>query len=129
MRLNKKSLSKVTLSDLLRRKKSSLENFLQETGIVTYELLTARCASIGVVPPTEQEFLNVKGNPATHEISSPMEGIVVMNPPPESDLLPFLRDSLEADEDVDIQQTAEVAPELSSDAPKTKKKKKKEISN
>jgi len=84
MRLQKKSLSKINLTDLLRRKRSTLEKFLKETGIVTYDLLVKRCDSIGVVPPSEDHFLRVKGNPITHEFSSPTEGIVVINPLPES---------------------------------------------
>ena len=80
MRLQKKSLSKINLTDLLRRKRSTLEKFLKETGIVTYDLLVKRCDSIGVVPPSEDFFLKVKGNPITHEFSSPTEGIVVINP-------------------------------------------------
>lgn len=121
MRLNKKSLSKVTLSDLLRRKKTNLESFLQETGIVTYELLRSRCGSIGVVPPTEEEFLRVKGNPVTHEVSSPMEGIVVMNPPQDR------AEETNSFSEVEVQsQDSEETVLLSSleDASKKKKKKK-----
>lgn len=79
MRLQKKSYSRVSLSDLLRRKRSNLKKFLTDTGIVTYGLLLARCDSMGVVPPSETEFLEAKGNPTTHEISSPSEGIVVVH--------------------------------------------------
>ena len=85
MRLQKKSLSRVTLESLLRKKKTNLQGFLRETGIVTYELLAERCASIGVVPPSVSQFLEAKGNPVTHEVSSPMEGIVVLNPIEEID--------------------------------------------
>ena len=81
MRLQKKSISKVSLLDLLRRRKTTLEKFLEETGIVTYDLLVARCASGGMTPPTEEQFLKAKGNPVIHEVSSPTEGIVVVNPP------------------------------------------------
>jgi hypothetical protein len=80
MRLNKKSISKVSLLDLLRRKHSNLEKFLHENGIVTYDRLVSRCASIGVVPPSEDQFNNSMGNPKVHQFSSPTEGIVVLNP-------------------------------------------------
>jgi len=80
MRLNKKSISKVTLLDLLRRKQSSLSKYLEENGIVTYERLTSRCASIGVVPPSEEQFKSSMGNPTIHEYSSPTDGIIVLNP-------------------------------------------------
>lgn len=78
MRLQQKSLSKINLVDLLRKKRSNLENFLNETGIFSYELLVSRCASIGVVPPTELEFLKTRGNSPTPMVSSPTEGIVVL---------------------------------------------------
>lgn len=83
MRLQKKSYSRVSLTDLLRRKRSNLKKFLTETGIVTYELLLMRCESMGVVPPSASEFLAAKGNPVLHEISSPTEGVVVIQAPPE----------------------------------------------
>lgn len=82
MRLQKKSLSRISLTDLLRRRRTSLENFLNDMGIVTYELLKSRCASMGVNPPSEEQFLKAKGTSGTHDISSPTEGIVVLNPPP-----------------------------------------------
>jgi len=80
MRLQKKSLSKINLTDLLRKKRSNLEIFLKETGIFSYELLVSRCASIGVVPPSESEFLKIRGNNPTPSVSSPTEGIVVLAP-------------------------------------------------
>lgn len=87
MRLQKKSLSRIALTDLLRRRRTNLENFLNDMGIVTYELLVSRCASMGVTPPSEEQFLKARGNQVTHEISSPTEGIVVLNPPPVDDTL------------------------------------------
>lgn len=81
MRLQKKSYSRLSLGDLLRRRRSNLKKFLTESGIVTYELLTSRCDSMGVVPPSEQEFNDAKGNPVMHNVSSPTEGVVVLEPP------------------------------------------------
>jgi hypothetical protein len=81
MRLQKKSLSRVQLTDLLRRRKTTLEKFLKDTGIVTYELLVERCSSMGVVAPTREQFSSVRGNPETYEVSSPTEGVVVLSPP------------------------------------------------
>jgi hypothetical protein len=82
MRLQKKSLSKIALLDLLRRKKSSLQKYLAETGIVTYELLVARCESNGLVPPAESEFLKASGRTTVAPcVSSPTEGVVVLEPP------------------------------------------------
>lgn len=80
MRLQKKSISGINLTDLLRKKKTNLESYIKENGIVTYELLSSRCVSLGVMTPSKKDFLNAMGNPVTPEISSPTEGIVVINP-------------------------------------------------
>jgi hypothetical protein len=82
MRLQEKSLSKLTLADILRKKRKTLGDHLRELGIVTYDRLLKSCTSIGVIAPTEEEFLNAMGNPVTPDISSPMDGILVLNPPP-----------------------------------------------
>lgn len=83
MRLQEKSISKLALTDLLRRKRKDLKTYLKETGIVTYERLVRSCTSIGVVPPSEEEFRNVLGNPTTPQVSSPTDGILVLEPPNE----------------------------------------------
>lgn len=111
MRLQKKSISKINLVDLLRKKRSNLTSYLTETGIASYELLVSRCNSIGVAPPTEEAFLDAKGNPVTPEFSSPTEGIVVLNPEP-------LPESAE-------EQTDGVVLDEQSETPKTTRKKKK----
>jgi hypothetical protein len=80
MRLQQKSISRISLSDILRKKRSTLKDFLDTNGIASYELLVSRCGSLGVSAPSELEFLEAKGNPVTPEFSSPTEGIVVINP-------------------------------------------------
>lgn len=82
MRLQKRALSKVTLVNLLRRKKTTLKRYLEENGIVTYELLASRCNSMGALPPSEAEFKAAQGT-TKYEVSSPTEGIVVIPPLPE----------------------------------------------
>lgn len=83
MRLNRKSLSKVSLMDLLKRRRSNLTKFLSDTGIVTYELLVERCNSMGVIPPDESFFFDTIGRKQDDApaISSPAEGVVILNPP------------------------------------------------
>lgn len=83
MRLHNHSLSKVSLSDVLRKRRTNLKKFLDDSGIVTYELLTSRCASMGVLVPTEDEFNSAKGiDPnVTPEVSSPTEGVLVLDSP------------------------------------------------
>lgn len=83
MRLNRKSLSKVSLLDLLKRRRSNLTKFLSDTGIVTYELLVDRCNSMGVIPPEESLFFDTIGRKQDDApaISSPAEGVIILNPP------------------------------------------------
>jgi len=84
MRLHNHSLSKVSLSDVLRKRRTNLKKFLDDSGIVTYELLTSRCSSMGVLVPSEDDFNSAKGiNPnMTPEVSSPTEGVLVLDSPP-----------------------------------------------
>jgi len=83
MRLHQRSISKVTLLNVLKRRKSDLKRFLAETGIVTYELLKSRCNSMGVIPPEEREFLDTieADYTGTASVSSPAEGLIVLDPP------------------------------------------------
>lgn len=83
MRLHQRSISKVTLLSLLKRRKSDLKRFLSDTGIVTYELLKSRCDSMGVIQPEEKDFINASGvNTAGMAlVSSPTEGLIVLDPP------------------------------------------------
>jgi len=108
MRLQQKSISKLTLESLLRKKRSNLQSFLKEAGIATYDRLVSRCDSIGVVPPTETQFRETMGNPTIHEFSSPTDGIVVLNPPPD---------------DATEERSPEETVEILQDTPKKKKKK------
>ena len=83
MRLHQRSISKVTLLSLLKRRKSDLKRFLSDTGIVTYELLKSRCDSMGVIQPEEKDFINASGVNAAGIalVSSPTEGLIVLDPP------------------------------------------------
>lgn len=77
--LRKKNVTpKLKLTDLLRRRKMTLKQLLDEYGITTYSSLTIRCDRMGVLPPTHDEFTNVVG---TIVVSSPTEGVVVLEPP------------------------------------------------
>lgn len=80
MKFQKKSVSKLALTDLLRRKKTNLAKYLSDNGILSYELLLSRCFSIGVIAPSEDQFLKARGDSNIYNFSSPTEGIVVLNP-------------------------------------------------
>ena len=79
MKFQKNSVSKLALTDLLRRKRTNLVNYLTDNGIYSYELLASRCLSIGVIAPTEDQFLKARGTGSVCDISSPSEGIVVLH--------------------------------------------------
>ena len=79
-RIKVKNLPKLKLTDLLRRRKTTLERHLKEFGIITYESLIDKCNRMGVDPPTLDEFLKTNPNPPI--INSPAEGVVVLEAPP-----------------------------------------------
>jgi hypothetical protein len=113
MRLQQKSLSRLTLESLLRKKRTNLENFLKDTGIVAYDTLVNRCNSIGVLPPEREDFLKAMGNPLIHEYSSPTEGIIVLNP----------------QEEIETSKNIEVLSEEDASVSENPKKKKKKSSH
>lgn len=80
MRLKNKNLPKLTLVNLLRRRKTDLKQFLKDSGIVAYESLKIRCSSLGVSPPTPEEFKEAGGGAEVPAVSSPTEGVVVITP-------------------------------------------------
>lgn len=73
-----KNLPGLHLNDLLRRKKTSLSQFMNDFGISTYEGLKARCERLGVVVPSLEQFEEVMPK----HVNSPTEGVVVLEPPP-----------------------------------------------
>lgn len=73
-RIQVKNLPRLKLSDLLRRRKMTLRQLLDEFGITTYDSLLERCNRMGVAPPTEDEFLVVAPLP----VNNPSEGVFVI---------------------------------------------------
>lgn len=73
-----KNLTPLKLTDLLKRRKKNLEEFLTESGITTYESLKERCSRMGVQPPLQNEWEKIRGD----FITSPTEGIIVLDPMP-----------------------------------------------
>lgn len=88
MRLQPRSYSKVTLENLLKKRKKTMQEFMGELGIFSYESLKNICNSMGVQPPTEQDFSNAIGNPSLPQYSSPTEGIVVLTPLEKEEVAP-----------------------------------------
>lgn len=72
-----KRLPPIKLVDLLKKRKTTLKNFLDVYGIVAYPTLCIKCDSMGVSPPSEEDFKKCLGKTA----SSPQEGVLVLDPP------------------------------------------------
>lgn len=73
-----KNLPRLRLVDLLRRRRMTLKQLLDDFGITTYSGLVNHCARIGVAQPTEAEFKVAHPQPP---VNSPQEGVVVLDPP------------------------------------------------
>ena len=71
---------RLKLADLLRRRRTTLGAFVKELGFTTHAGLAIWCKRMGVTPPTHEEF--VVAYPAAEKVNSPMEGVVVLEPPP-----------------------------------------------
>ena len=66
---------------LLKRRKTTLESYVNEIGIHTYASLLTHCNSLGVASPTEKQFK--KAMPDI--VSVPEEGVIVLAPCLEKD--------------------------------------------
>lgn len=71
-----KNIPKLTLNDLLRRRKMTLESFVKELGTQSYNALVARSDRLGVQPPTEKEYLKIFPN----IVNSQQDGVIVLEP-------------------------------------------------
>lgn len=77
MHVRIKNLPKLSLSDLLRRRKMTLHQFINESGIVAYGALLERCSAMGVQAPSEEDYHKV----VPVQVSSQQDGVVVIEPP------------------------------------------------
>jgi hypothetical protein len=114
LRIKYQPTTAVSLEKMLKRRKMSLATFLTEQGISTYESLRARCATIGIVPPSEEEFLQVSGP----IVSNPQEGVVILEP------IPIINDATgrEAEEIAPPPTPADIAGIKSNEDEKPRKK-------
>ena len=65
---------KLTLDRLLRRRKTTLKRWLEEIGLTTYPDVLQKCKRLGILPPSEEEFLVAWPTPVTN----PTSGVVVL---------------------------------------------------
>jgi hypothetical protein len=69
--------SQIRLEDLLRKRKTNLNQFIKDRGITTYEGLDTLCKRLGVLTPNQESFsLCVE-----KYVSNPAAGVVVIPPP------------------------------------------------
>jgi hypothetical protein len=80
MKVFVKNMPRLHLLYLLQRRKTTLTDFIAESGITTYDDLIGRCERLGVVPPTVDEFSAIKPQHPSERVNSPQEGIVVIEP-------------------------------------------------
>jgi hypothetical protein len=69
---------RLKLTDLLKRRKMTLKQFIDEFGITTYDGLINRCVRMGVAAPDEADFKPL----VSVIVNNPVEGIVVIEPIP-----------------------------------------------
>lgn len=69
---------KITLTNVLKRRRTNLAAYVKESGATSYGSLVESCRRMGVIPPTEDEWRRV----AAENVSQPTEGIIVLEPPP-----------------------------------------------
>jgi hypothetical protein len=77
MHVRIKNLPKLHLADLLRRRKMTLKQFINESGIMAYGALLERCSAMGIQAPTEEEYLKI----VPIQVSCQQDGVVVIEPP------------------------------------------------
>jgi len=69
--------SQIRLEDLLRRRKTNLNQFIKDRGITTYEGLDSLCKRLGVLTPNQDSFFQC----VEKYVSNPSSGVVVIPPP------------------------------------------------
>lgn len=67
------------LTDLIKRRKSTLKKTLVDLGVSTYEGTLNMCSRMGVIPPTEHEFNAALGITVSSNVNDPQDGIVVVD--------------------------------------------------
>ena len=75
-----KNQPKLTLANLLRRRKTTLAKFVVELGVTTHSGLLQWCNRMGVIAPSTEEF--TEAFPGAARVNSAREGVVVLEAPP-----------------------------------------------
>ena len=75
---------KITLEALLKRRKSTIQQFISELGLNTYALMEAWCAKIGVEPLSKDQYDSIVTPVPFNDVTVASEGIVVVQAKPSS---------------------------------------------
>lgn len=78
-----KNQPRLTLANVLRRRRTTLKAFVEELGFTTFAALSNWCDRMGIAAPTQAEFETLFPT----RVNSPMEGVVVLEAPPVVDEL------------------------------------------
>lgn len=70
---------RLSLADVLRRRKTDLKTFIDNLGLTTYAALDIWCGRLGVSAPSEAEFHAVM---PPRRLNSAQEGVVILEAPP-----------------------------------------------
>lgn len=73
-----KGLPPIKLTDLLKKRRTNLKDFLKNSGITTFVTLQQKCSKMGVSAPSEEDFKKAIGGKL---VTSPQEGMLVLEPP------------------------------------------------
>ena len=77
MRYQIKGQPPIRLVDLLKKRRTTLRDFVKNMGISAYSTLVEKCKKMGVSAPEEGQFQEALGG----NYSSPQEGLIVLDPP------------------------------------------------
>lgn len=75
--INMKNPPKVKLASILRRRRTTLKQFVLDTGAPTYDVLVSLCSRMGVQPPSFEDYDKECGH---ERVTNQQEGIVVIEP-------------------------------------------------
>lgn len=75
-----KNQPSLTLTNVLRRRRTTLKELVNDLGVSTYAGLQRWCDRMGIVAPSQDEFDKVI--PPSVRVNSPMEGVIVLEAPP-----------------------------------------------
>lgn len=75
------NVPRLRLADVIRRRRTTLAALIKEIGLTTYQGLEIWCGRMGISAPTLEEF-HVAMPATIPRVSSPQEGVIVLEPPP-----------------------------------------------